>query len=208
MSHGTENQTTDLPAAAGTEELRKAVERLTERLERFVEDDKFKEEQIKKLHSELQDHKRGLFDQALLPVLTQLVSLHENLNRQERALKQKNAEDLGPERLFKEIAGMRDELEVILSESGIAIFEHPSNTYDPARQTARETILTPDAALHGLISERILPGYERNGRILAKERIKVYVHRPTMTATTSPTTSAESAASVATVPNDNNLSET
>jgi molecular chaperone GrpE (heat shock protein) len=167
-------------------EIRQAVDQLAERVTDGIRDDRFKEEQIRKMHAELQEYKRGLLDQALLPMLTQVVRLHENLNRQEQALRQKPPEELGPQRLFKELAGIREELEVILGESGVTIFEDPTGVFVPSRQTAREAVPTPDSELHGKISERLLPGYERDGRLISKECVRVFTHRPVAGSATPP----------------------
>jgi molecular chaperone GrpE len=152
-------------------------QRLLEKLEKKIMYDQFKEEQIKRLHGELQQYKQGFAESLLGPVIKQLVRYVDQITRQVAALREKPAEQLGPERLFKELEGVRDDLELILEDAGVVVFRQPDSKFDPRRQQARLTEETGDESQHGIIAERLLPGYELNGKLVEKERVKVLVYR-------------------------------
>jgi len=150
---------------------------LLEKLEKKIMYDQFKEEQIKRLHDELQQYRQGFAESLLGPMIKQLVRYVDQITRQVAALREKPAEQLGPERLFKELEGVRDDLELILEDSGVVVFRQPDTRFDPRRQQARLTEETGDESQHGIIAERLLPGYELNGKLVEKERVKVLVYR-------------------------------
>ena len=50
-------------------ELSVAISELRDKVERKIADDSIREETIDRLHSELQEHKRGLLEQAVMPLV-------------------------------------------------------------------------------------------------------------------------------------------
>ncbi len=115
----------------------KAMERqLLESFEQKLAYDAFKEKQIERLHNELQEYKRGLADSLLLPLIQQLVRYVDQIPRHIEALRKKPAEELGPERLGKELQGVREDLEMILENVGVAIVQSTEPKFDPRCQQA------------------------------------------------------------------------
>ena len=113
----------------------KAMERqILESFERKLTYDAFKEKQIERLHDELQEYKRGFADSLLLPLIQQLVRYVDQIPRHIEALRKKPAEELGPERLVKELQGVRDDLEMILENVGVAIVQSTEVNFDPRCQ--------------------------------------------------------------------------
>ena len=145
--------------------------------EKKIAFDNFKEKQIERLHGELQEYKRGLAEALLLPLVKQLVRYMDQIPRHVASLLKRPADQLGPERLSKELEGVRTDLEMILENVGVGVFHHPEAKFDTRFQQARGTAVTSNAAEHGSIVERLLPGYELNGKIIEKERVKVFVYQ-------------------------------
>ncbi len=67
------------------------------------------------------------------------------------------------------------EIEAQLHTLGVEPFESASDRFDAARQTCRQRIAAPSADLHGCIADRLLPGYQRDNRVVRREQVQVYV---------------------------------
>jgi molecular chaperone GrpE (heat shock protein) len=177
------------PEAAGSREETASTGALT-RLEAAVTDalaevlreirekaavDRFREEQIDRLHTELQTYKNDLVSKQARLLIQGIVRLHDDLGRSLTTLRQKPPAELTPEMLFRELADFQDDLELLLGQHGVERFEAPGEEFDPRRQTVARTVSTDDAGQVGRIAERVRPGFEQGETILQKERVAVYV---------------------------------
>jgi len=136
--------------------------------------DRFKEEQITKLHEELQAYRNDLVHRTARQILQGLVRLHDDLGKVVTSLRQKPAEELTPERFFQQMDGLRDDVELILGQHGVEPFQTCTEDFDPRRQTALRMVCTADAALVGRVAERLRPGFAQGEALLQKERVAVY----------------------------------
>lgn len=136
--------------------------------------DRFKEEQITRLHDELQAYRNDLVHRSARQILQGLIRLHDDLGKVVGSLRQKPDEELTPERFFQQLDGFRDDLELLLGQHGVERFEVSAEQFDPRRQTALRTIPTGDSALVGRIAARLRPGFEQGETLLQKERVTVY----------------------------------
>lgn len=146
--------------------LRADVERATSR-------NRVQQQQVDKLHAELQEHKNGLLAHLQRPWAMGLIQLYDALNRE--------AKDMAvAEAVFsaKDVAammdGFREDVEIVLDQQGVRTFKTPGERFDPTHQTAVKTIPAPTAELAGMVLLRLRPGFEQNGRILRKEWVCVY----------------------------------
>jgi len=165
------------PVAAIRDCIANAESHIIQLFEKKLAFDQFKEQQIERLHGELQDYKRGLAESILLPLVKQIVRYADQIPRHVAALRKKPVEQLGPERLFLELEGVRKDLELILENVGVTMFHSQAMEFDAKVQQVRSTEPIGNAAKHGQIVERLLPGYEMNGRVIEKERVKVFVYQ-------------------------------
>jgi len=136
--------------------------------------DRFKEEQIEKLHEEVQAFRNGLVLRAVRQVLQGVIRLHDDLGRVEASLRRKPVEELTPERFFKLLAGFQDDVEMLLGEHGVERLEVSGEEFDPRRQTAARTVPADDPAQVGRVAERLRPGFTQGETLLQKERVAVY----------------------------------
>lgn len=136
--------------------------------------DRFKEEQITKLHDELQAYRNDLVNRASRQILQGVIRLHDGLGKVVTAMRQKPAEELTPERFFQQLDGFRDDIELLLDQHEVKPFEVSGEELDPRRQTAVSRIPTEDASLIGRIAARLRPGFEHGETLLQKERVAVY----------------------------------
>lgn len=136
--------------------------------------DRFKEEQIRKLHDELQAYRNDLILRPVRQVLQGLIRLHDDLGKVVALLRQKPAEELTPERFFQQLEGFQDDVELLLNQNGVERFEITGEEFNAHRQTAFRTVPTEDRSLVGRIAERLRPGFEQGETLLQKERVAVY----------------------------------
>ena len=67
------------------------------------------------------------------------------------------------------------EIESLLANYGVEPFENPDIKFDPTTQKCISRIETPEVDLVEKVSQRLLPGYRRDKKIIRKEYVKVYV---------------------------------
>lgn len=137
--------------------------------------DRFREEQIDRLHAELQAYKNDLVSKTARQLIQGLVRLHDDLARSAAVLRQKPPEELTPETLFRQLADFQDDIELLLGQHGVELFAGVGEAFDPRRQTVARTVPTDDPGQVGHIAERVRPGFEQGETLLQKERVAVYV---------------------------------
>jgi len=137
--------------------------------------DHFREQQVDRLHAELQIYKNDLVSKQARQLIQGIVRLHDDLGRSVTALRQKPPEELTPETLFRQLADFQDDIELLLGQHGVERFEAPGEELDPKRQTVARTVPTDDSGHLGRIAERVRPGFAEGETILQKERVAVYV---------------------------------
>ncbi len=136
--------------------------------------DRFKEDQISKLHEEVQAFRNDLVLRTVRQVLQGLIRLHDDMGKVLASLRERPAEELTPERLFRQIEGFQDDVELLLGQHGVERFEAAVEEFDPRRQTAMRTVPAGDPAQVGRIAERLRPGFEQGETLLQKERVAVF----------------------------------
>jgi molecular chaperone GrpE (heat shock protein) len=137
--------------------------------------DQFKEDQIARLHEELQAYKADFIQKTAREILQGLIRLHDDLGKTAVSLRQKPVEELTPERFFQQFAGFQDDIELLLGQHGVERVEAEGEAFDPRRQTALRTVATEDLNRVGRVAERLRPGFEQGQVLLQKERVAVYV---------------------------------
>lgn len=156
------------------ERIDQGFERLEEALTGKLAYDRFKEQQIERLHAELQEYKKDLLARSLRPLLSRVIRLYGDLDRLLDGLRPPDGALPEPERCLQILEGFGDDLLILLEDQGAQSFEHPEPVFDPNRQTAVEVVDTEDYEADGNIARRIRPGFEYGAVLLQKERVAVY----------------------------------
>jgi len=68
------------------------------------------------------------------------------------------------------------EIEGVIANLGIEMYETPENTFNPELHTCLKKIKCERPKQHLQIADRILPGYRRHERIVRKEIVNLYVN--------------------------------
>jgi molecular chaperone GrpE (heat shock protein) len=165
--------------------LRQVLQRLEERFARELAElrqrfddrlvyDRFKEEQVSRLHEELQTYKQDLLARASRPILQGVIRLYGDLGKTVAALRARPPAEVAAADLSRALDDVRDDLELLLGQHGVERFEMPGDLLEPARQTVVRTVPTADSALVGRIAERGGPGFVQGQTLLQREKVAVY----------------------------------
>ncbi len=136
--------------------------------------DGFKEEQVARLHAELQEHRDGLLERATRPLLNGVIRVHDDLGKVVASLRARAVEEITPERAFRALDGFREDLELLLSQHGVEPFEPVDDVFDPRLHTALRTVPTGDPLRAGRIAEQLRPGFSQGEALLQRARVAVY----------------------------------
>ena len=145
-----------------------------EGLNRTLDSNREKSRTIEELHEELQRSRQGLLEQAMRPVLLDIIGLHDRIDDRKRLLELEGGTgDTGPLKMLTEIG---KEVQDILKVEGVALFREEGNLFDPARQRALATLPAPDETQIGQVTERFYPGFEieSTARVVRMEHVRVY----------------------------------
>ncbi len=164
-----EKKTADEP------DLGRQTLRLLEEVRQRQDADRFHADLVARLQEELEAHRQGQAERLLLPLVTGVVRLHADAGRMLEALRRESPERLTPARFLKWVEEFRGDLELVLDHGGVTLYTEPGSAFNSHRQIAQRTLPTLDPTLAGQVAERLRPGFERNGRIVEKERVSVYL---------------------------------
>ncbi len=159
-------------------QMEEGFERLLGAFQDKLAYDKTKDEQVARLHKELQDYKRDLVARTADPLVNGLVRLHDDLGKTAEALRenQTRAQDSAlPERIC---SGFQEDIEILLENSGVTCYHEENESFDPRRQQALRTVATDQNQKHGLVAERVRPGFERGDKLIRKEKVAVFKYLP------------------------------
>lgn len=171
---------------AGFERSEALLAKFADVLEKRLAYDRFKEEQINRLHAELQTYKQDLLARSARPLITGVVRFHNDIGRLRDALTAEQINELPLSRVFKLLDGLRGDVEVLLEQNGVERFENPGEEFDARRQTAIRKLATADAALGGTLATRLRPGFEHGTQLIQKEKVEVYYFDETATVSEPP----------------------
>jgi molecular chaperone GrpE len=136
--------------------------------------DASKQQQIDRLHAEVQEHRADLFAKITRPVFLGLIRMHDDIGKVLAAVQQLPPDEWTPERLVRHLGEVREDVELLLGQHGVEKFEGAGDAFDPRRQTALRTVPSEDPGQVGRLAGRLRPGFETTTAVLQKERVAVY----------------------------------
>jgi len=156
------------------DELNVKMDKLLNFFEHKIAFDSFKEQQIDKLHSELQEYKNNLIAKINRPFINGLIYLYDDLDKILNRIKNENNEEFS-EKSIKIIKDIFEDIRILLEENGIIPYNELSENFNPSRQQVAKKILTKDKNLVGKVANSIRPGFELDNIVIRKEKVAVYV---------------------------------
>jgi molecular chaperone GrpE len=85
---------------------------------------------------------------------------------------------LDPQELLKQMEEIPAEMEEILIRQGVEPFNYQQPEFDPKRQKIVKTVITHDRLKDKTIAQQVHNGYERERKVLCRERVNVYLYEP------------------------------
>jgi len=137
--------------------------------------DSTKQQQIDRLHGELQKHSSDLIAKTSMPYVNGIIRLYDDIGKSVENLQKKSSEELGPDQFFPVLKGIQEDVEILLDQNGIVSYTEISDKFDPKRQRVISKVDTQDEHLVGTVAKRLRPGFERSDDVIQKERVNVYV---------------------------------
>ena len=152
-----------------------AMDRLLQAFQDKIAYDESKQIQIDRLHEELRNHQSDLISRTALPLVREIIQIHDHIGKLRVALASGTETELQLEKCLDLLESMQEDLALALAHNGVEAYRELATSFDARRQRVLKRLNTTDKDLHGTIAERIRPGFEMNGRIVAKESVSIYV---------------------------------
>ena len=165
---------------AETQSAWKAMEERLERLRTLLEDSAYKDNLIKELHKELQQHRQGMLADVAKPYLRSLMKIHERLwdtahyYAREEVRKEADAYARFLRKVESDVVAVQDMLE---DDFGVSYFQaEAGGEFRPKEHHALKTVATTDAALSGRVAECLYGGFrmEETGKVVKAAQITLY----------------------------------
>ena len=171
------------PVAAQPEPTRPSIgNAILEQLQALEQDfalkmkfDESRDRTIDDLRTELQGYRRGLHLTLLRPIVTDLMTLQDELSSLARFHAQSG--ELGSAVLSRTLAGFATTIEETLARNGFVAYATVDETFDGRRQRADKTEPTDDPTLDGRVFARTGKGYDYESRVFRPERVVIYRQR-------------------------------
>jgi molecular chaperone GrpE len=155
-----------------------SIERLTEEMQRLREDfdtkvkyDASKERLIDTLHKELQTYREGFHFKILRPVLMDLISMHDDLDR---LLEDIGAKDMLSPTMMRNLRSFQESIEDILQRYEVQAFTAEGETFVSGKQRILKVVEVGDPTQDRYIARRVRKGFEYDGRMLRPEIVEIY----------------------------------
>ena len=176
------------PAASGNDAVEEALaeridagtSRILEAFEEKLKYDASKQQIVDRLYDELQGYRQDLLLQQTRPLVHGLIRHHAQIGKLMETIRDASADEVSPSKFCHLLETLQEDVEDILVDNGVAAYRAElSDPFDPIRQTVvGTTVPTTDEDRSGTVAACIGPGFEREGRVLAKARVSTYRFEP------------------------------
>jgi hypothetical protein len=157
------------------ENINTKVDIMKELFTKKIQSMEFEKETTDRLYNELQEYKNNLYFQLIKPIVTSLISIRESMKKG-----LKNFEEISKEEKFKIFESYIEEIEIILENNDVEIYETDIETdsyVDLKKQKIIKKITTPYEQLHGKIENILSSGYMYKGKIISPEKVEVNIYK-------------------------------
>ena len=156
--------------------IESGVGRILRAFDEKLKYDVSKQQIIDRLHEELVGHRGDLVGQALRPFMLGMIRHHAEIGKLVTGVRAPSAAEMSSAKVCELLESLQQDVEDVLAENGVSAYRaDTAERFDPVRQTVvGSTLPTDDETLSGTIAVCLAPGFERDGRILAKARVSVY----------------------------------
>lgn len=170
------NDSPDAVAAA----VNAGVDRILQAFDEKLRYDESKQQVVDRQHDELMGHRANLVAQAARPFIFGMIRHHGEIGKLLAAVRDESVAELSSAKVCELLESLQEDVEDVLGGNGVAAYRaEVSEPFDPVRQTViGNAVPTTDEVRSGTVAACLGPGFEHDGRILAKARVSAYRFEP------------------------------
>ena len=154
--------------------LQKTVDGLRQMFEDKIAEDAHKNALFDNMHRELTRYQNGVMDKIVETMALDVIQLTDDVQKKCRIYEKKEPVEENYARLLKALKGVAEDLQDILYRQGIESYRVEGHQVDVRRQKILQTVETDNPDRDNLVAARMADGYEKDGKVLRPERIKIF----------------------------------
>ena len=157
-----------------------AIDSLLENSETLLEqvstlNKKFDQKIKTDMHKELTQYKNGLITQVINNILIDIIQIIDINDKNISLFENQDYSEENYEKIIKILKGISEDLTDVLYRQSVE--PYTLDEIDVKRQKILQVIPTNDISLDRTIAKKIVPGYEKDGKIIRPERISIYKYK-------------------------------
>lgn len=166
---------------AKLEALQQAIAGLQQTFDDKIAEDAHKNGLFDNMHRELTRYQNGAMDKIVDTMALDIIQLVDTTKGHIRVYEKKEPTEDNYKRLLRIVKGISEDLLDILYRQSIESYRVEGHEVDVRRQKIIQTVPTDDPSKDNLVAVRAADGYEKDGKVLRPERIKIFKYAPDAT---------------------------
>lgn len=158
--------------------LQQAVAGLQQTFDDKIAEDAHKNGLFDNMHRELTKFQNGAMDKIVDTMALDIIQLVDTTKGHVRVYEKKDPTEDNYKRLLRIVKGIAEDLQDILYRQNIESYRVEGHQVDVRRQKIIQTMPTDDQSKDNLVAVRAADGYEKDGKVLRPERIKIFKYNP------------------------------
>jgi molecular chaperone GrpE len=158
-----------------SETLLEQVSALNKKFDQKIKTDMHKAEMFDNMHKELTQYKNGLITQIINNILIDIIQIIDINDKNISLFENQDCSEENYEKIIRILKGVSEDLTDVLYRQSVE--PYTLDEIDVKRQKILQVIPTNDISLDRTIAKKIVPGYEKDGKIIRPERISIYKYK-------------------------------
>lgn len=158
-----------------SETLLEQVSALNKKFDQKIKTDMHKAEMFDNMHKELTQYKNGLITQVINNILIDIIQIIDINDKNISLFENQDCSEENYEKIIRILKGISEDLTDVLYRQSVE--PYTLDEIDVKRQKILQVIPTNDISLDRTIAKKIVPGYEKDGKIIRPERISIYKYK-------------------------------
>lgn len=154
--------------------IQQAVAELRQAFDDKIAQDAHKNSLFDSIHRELTRYQNGAMDKLVDTMALDIIQLVDSTKSHAQVYEHKEPTEDNYKRLLRIVTGVAEDLQDILYRQNIESYQVEGHEVDVRRQKIIQTVPTDDPAKDNQVAFRAADGYEKGGKVLRPERIKIF----------------------------------
>ena len=150
------------------------IVKLDAKFEQKIKDDNYKNALFDKLHAELVKYRNGESERATDSMAIEIIQICEVLENKVKSIKESETVIYMNTEMISALESLIVQLGDILYRQGYERFLSDDNCVDTKKQKIVGFVKTENGELNNSVAEKLSAGYEKNNRIIYRERVRVF----------------------------------